>query len=81
MTRTLGSALDSLNEGKERRAIVALRLFIIEVKALRGKKIAEAVADAWIADAEAIIDTLKAQRDRHRGPRDHAASPMVDAQE
>ena len=27
---------------------------------LRGKKIDEADADAWIADAEAIIDTLNA---------------------
>ena len=47
----------------------------------RGKKIDEADADAWIADAEAIIDTLKAQRDRHRAPRHHAPSPMVEAQE
>ena len=69
LTKTLGKALDSLNKGRERRAIIALRLFIIEVKVFRGKKIAEADADAWIADAEAIIDTLKAQRDRHRAPR------------
>ena len=47
----------------------------------RGKKIDEADADAWIADAEAIIDTLKAQRDRHRAPRHDAPSPMVEAQE
>ena len=70
LTKTLGKALDSLNKGRERRAIIALRLFIIEVKVFRGKKIDEADADAWIADAEAIIDTLKAQRDRHRAPRD-----------
>jgi hypothetical protein len=81
LTKTLGKALDNVNKGKESRAIVALRLFIIEVKAFRGKKIDEAVADAWIADAEAIIDTLKAQRDRHRAPRHHAPSPMVEAQE
>ena len=62
LTKTLGRALDNLNKGKESRAIIALRLFIIEVKALRGKKIDEADADAWIADARAIIDTLKAER-------------------
>ena len=81
LTKTLGKALDNLNKGRERRAIIALRLFIIEVKVFRGKKIDEADADAWIADAEAIIDTLKAQRDRHRGPRHDAPSPMVEAQE
>ena len=51
LTKTLSRALDNLNKGKESRAIIALRLFIIEVKALRGKKIDEADADAWIADA------------------------------
>ena len=81
LTKTLSKALDNLNKGRERRAIIALRLFVIEVKALRGKKIDEADADDWIADAEAIIDTLKAQRDRHRAPRHHAPSPMVEAQE
>jgi hypothetical protein len=81
LTKTLNKALDKLNEGKESRAIVALRLFIIEVTALRGKKIPEADADAWIADAEAIIDTLTAQRDRHRRPRHHAPSLMVEVQE
>ena len=81
LTKTLSKALDNLNKGREGRAIVALRLFIIEVKVLRGKKIDEADADAWIADAEAIIDTLKAQRDRHRAPRHDARSPMVEAQE
>jgi glycosylphosphatidylinositol phospholipase D len=81
LTRTLDKALDSLSEGKERRAIIALRLFIIEVEVFRGKKIPEALADAWIADAEAIIETLKAQKDRHRGPRHHAPSPMVEAQQ
>ena len=81
LTKTLSRALDNLNKGKESRAIIALRLFIIEVKALRGKKIDEADADEWIADARAIIDTLKAQRDRHRKPRHHAPSPMVEAQE
>ena len=81
LTKTLSKALDSLNKGRERRAIIALRLFIIEVKVFRGKKIDEADADAWIADAEAIIDTLKAQRDRHRAPRHDAPSPMVEAQE
>jgi hypothetical protein len=81
LTKTLTKGLDNVNKGKERRAIVALHLFIIEVKAFRGKKIPEAVADAWIADAEAIIDTLKAQKDRHRTPRHHAPSPMVEAQE
>ena len=81
LTKTLSKALDNLNKGKERRAIIALRLFIIEVKVFRGKKIPEADADEWIADAEAIIDTLKAQKDRHRGPRDPAPSPMVDAQQ
>jgi hypothetical protein len=81
LTKTLGKALDSLDKGKERRAIIALRLFIIEVKAFRGKKIPEALADAWIDDAEAIIDTLKAQRDHHRPPRHDAPSPMVEAQQ
>jgi hypothetical protein len=81
LTKTLGKALDNLNKGKERRAIVALRLFVIEVTVLRGKKIDEADADAWIADAEAIIDTLKAQKDRHRGPQHHAPTPMVEAQQ
>ena len=81
LTKTLSRALDNLNKGRESRAIIALRLFIIEVKVFRGKKIDEADADAWIADAEAIIDTLKAQRDRHRGPRHDAPSPMVEAQE
>ena len=81
LTKTLSRALDNLNKGKESRAIIALRVFIIEVKALRGKKIDEADADEWIADARAIIDTLKAQRDRHREPRHHAPSPMVEAQE
>ena len=81
LTKTLSKALDNLNKGKERRAIIALRLFIIEVKVFRGKKIDEADADAWIADAEAIIDTLKAQKDRHRGPHHDAPSPMVEAQE
>jgi hypothetical protein len=81
LTRTLGKALDSLEKGKERRAIIALRLFIIEVKVFRGKKIPEALADAWIADAEAIIDTLQAQKDRHRAPRHDAPSPMVEAQQ
>jgi hypothetical protein len=81
LTRTLDKALDSLNEGKERRAIVALRVFIIEVKAFRGKKIPEALADEWIADAQAIIDTLKAQKDRRRAPHHDAPSPMVEAQQ
>jgi hypothetical protein len=81
LTKTLSKALDSLNEGKERRAIIALRLFIIEVKVFRGKKFPEALADAWIADAQAIIDTLKAQKDRHRAPRHDAPSPMVEAQQ
>ena len=81
LTKTLDKALDSLNKGKERRAIITLRLFIIEVEVLRGKKIPEADADAWIADAEAIIDTLKAQKDQHRAPRHDAPSPMVEAQE
>jgi hypothetical protein len=81
LTKTLTKALDNLNEGRERRAIIALRLFIIEVTALRGKKIDEADADARIADAEAIIDVLKAQTDRHRAPRHDAPSAMVEAQE
>jgi hypothetical protein len=81
LTKTLSRALQNLNEGRERRAIIALRLFVIEVKAFRGKKIPEDDADAWIADAEAIIDTLKDQRDQHRGPRHDAPSPMVEAQE
>ena len=81
LTKTLSRALDNVNKGKESRAIIALRLFVIEVKALRGKKIDEADADAWIADAQAIIDTLKAQRDRHRKPPHHAPSPMVEAQD
>jgi glycosylphosphatidylinositol phospholipase D len=81
LTRTLDKALDSLDKGKERRAIIALRVFIIEVKVFRGKKIPEADADAWIADAEAIIDTLKAQKDRRRAPPHDAPSPMVEAQQ
>ena len=81
LTKTLSKALENLNKGRERRAIVALRLFIIEVKVLRGKKIDEADADAWIADAQAIIDTLKAQKDRHPGPSHDAPSPMVEAQQ
>ena len=42
LTKTLSKALDNLNKGRERRAIIALRLFIIEVKVFRGKKIDEA---------------------------------------
>jgi hypothetical protein len=76
LTETLSRALDDLNKGKTSRAIIALRVFIGEVKALRGGKIDAADADEWIADARAIIDTLKAQRDQHREP-----SPMVEAQE
>jgi hypothetical protein len=68
LTRTLNRALDNVTRGRKRLAIVLLRVFIIEAEALRGKKIDEADADAWIVDAEAIIDMLKAQRDRHRGP-------------
>jgi hypothetical protein len=79
LTKTLNKALDNLNKSRERSAIIALRLFVIEVKVFRGKKIDE--ADAWIADAEAIIGMLKAQRDRHRAPHHDAPSPMVEAQE
>jgi hypothetical protein len=76
LTVTLSKALDSVAKGRENLAIFTLRVFIREVEALRGKEIDEADADAWIADAETIIDMLKAQRDRHRGP-----SPMVEAQQ
>ena len=72
-------ARDNLNTGRERSAIIALRLFVFEVKAFRGKEIEEADADEWIAEAERIIDALKGQRDR--APRHDAPSPMVKAQQ
>jgi hypothetical protein len=81
LTKTLSLALDSVNKGRQTLAILMLRVFIREVEVLRGKKIDEADADVWISDAQAIIDILKAQRDRHRGPQDHAPSPMVEAQQ
>jgi hypothetical protein len=81
LIKTLSKALDNVNKGRDRSAIIALRLFIIEVKVFRGKKIDEADADAWIADAEAIIETLRAQKDRHRGPRHQVPNPMVEVQQ
>jgi hypothetical protein len=50
-----------VNEDKITRATFRLRAFIDKVKRRRGKNIDEADANAWIADARAIIDMLRAQ--------------------
>jgi hypothetical protein len=81
LTKKLSNAQGSLARGQIKAAIGKIQAFINQVRAQRGKKIDEADADAWIADAEAIIDALKAQRDHHRGPRHDAPSPMVEAQQ
>jgi hypothetical protein len=59
LTRKLSNAQGSLARGQTEAAIGQIQAFINEVEAQRGKKIDEADADAWIADAEAIIDALR----------------------
>jgi FG-GAP repeat len=58
LTKKLSSAQGSLARGQINAAIGKIQAFINQVEAQRGKKIPEADADAWIADAETILDML-----------------------
>jgi hypothetical protein len=58
----LTRARDDVTKRRIHFAIVTLSAFVREVTALRGKAIDAADADDWIADAQAIIGMLKAQR-------------------
>jgi hypothetical protein len=59
LTKKLRNAQGSLTRGQINGAIGKIEAFISEVEAQRGKKIPEADADAWIADAQAIIDAFR----------------------
>jgi hypothetical protein len=52
------SALDDVKKGNTNSAVAKLEAFINEVNAQRGNKIADAEADALIAAAQAVIDSL-----------------------
>ena len=55
---TAVEALDDLKNNNDVAAINALEAFINSVEAQRGKKISEADADRFIADAQTILDVL-----------------------
>ena len=54
----LEAAINSLDKGQENAAINKLNAFINQVEAQRGKKITDEEADALIAEAERIIDSI-----------------------
>jgi hypothetical protein len=56
----LDAAINALNKGNKKAAINILQAFINMVKAQRGKKITNAQADSWIAEAQKIIDSINA---------------------
>jgi hypothetical protein len=61
LTRKLSKVLENVAAGEINRATIRLRAVVDQVRRNRGKRIDNADADAWIADARTIIDTLQAQ--------------------
>ncbi|MDI6448075.1 FIMAH domain-containing protein [Anaerobaca lacustris] len=59
LSATLNAALRSLERGHTKPAISQLGAFINQVKAQRGKAIAQGTADALVATAQQVIDLLK----------------------
>ena len=58
LTSKLDNAIEKLNKGNERTAVNQLNAFINQVKAQRGKKIPTEEADALIAMAQRIIESI-----------------------
>jgi FG-GAP repeat len=58
LTRRLENALRPLARGNTNAAIAMIGAFLNQVTALRGRQFPEAEADAWIAEAEAILAAL-----------------------
>jgi hypothetical protein len=56
----LNNAINALNQGDKKAAINILQSFINMVNAQRGKKITNAQADSWIAEAQKIINSINA---------------------
>jgi len=56
----LNDAINALNQGDKKAAINILQAFINMVNAQRGKKITNAQADSWIAEAQKIINSINA---------------------
>ena len=78
LTGKLENALKVVNNLRIKLAILGLREFRVAViEARRGKKIRKADAADWIADANAVIDMLRAQRGR--APEQRTLSSMPDA--
>jgi len=77
LTRKLGKAVGNVNEDKITRAMFRLRAFVDRVKGRRGKNIDETDADLWVANAKAIIDTLRALRQLSPASGHRALSAMV----
>ena len=59
LTSKLQNAIQSLENGQQNAAINKLNAFINEVKAQSGKKLTNAQADALIAEAQRIINTIQ----------------------
>lgn len=60
LTDKLAAAIDALNNGQEKTAINILKSFKNMVNAQRGKALTDAQADAWIAAAQKIADSINA---------------------
>lgn len=58
LTRRLENALRALARDNTNAAIGMIGAFVNQVTALRGRQIPEVEADAWIAEAEAILAAL-----------------------
>ncbi len=56
----LNAAINALNQGNKKAAINILQAFINMINAQRGKSITNAQADSWIAEAQNIINSIKA---------------------
>jgi hypothetical protein len=77
LTRKLGKAEKHATQDNFTRAISWLRAFIDKVKRNRGDGIDRADAKLWIANARAIIDTLRDLRERSPEAREPKLSSMV----